>query len=314
MHRRPGSSPGRWLVGDRDSSPTSVRNRWTRHVGARIVLARLPLPAGPMRATVLISLVTLSGCASSSAVPGHATPTETVRIEGARAARQRSAHPVPRLRRLAGRSERRNVRDTPLDVHSSAAGQVGNRDGSHNRGGEWATGCLLRRVRSMCVEGCAQIASRRPAQGATAAVRRSAVPRESKRGYVVRMANIIVIDDNDAARGTMRRTLERDGHQVFVASDGDAGLKSLTETGARLVITDIFMPGQDGIVTLRRIRKEFPGVRVIAVSGGDATGRIDLRRDAELLGAARTLRKPFAPAELRRAVEETLALDSETPS
>ena len=127
------------------------------------------------------------------------------------------------------------------------------------------------------------------------------------------MASIIVIDDNDAARSTMRRTLERDGHHVFVASDGDAGLKLLTETGARLVITDIFMPGQDGIVTLRRIRKEFPGVRVIAVSGGDATGRIDLRKDAELLGAARTLRKPFAPAELRRAVQETLALDSETP-
>lgn len=41
-----------------------------------------PLPAGPMRATVLISLVTLSGCASSSAVPGHPTPTETVRIVG----------------------------------------------------------------------------------------------------------------------------------------------------------------------------------------------------------------------------------------
>ncbi len=90
-------------------------------------------------------------------------------------------------------------------------------------------------------------------------------------------------------------------------------MKLLAETGADLVITDIFMPGQDGIVTLRRIRKEFPGVRVIAVSGGDATGRIDLRRDAELLGAARTLRKPFAPAELRRAVEETIALDSETP-
>src|SRR3989475_6456431 len=38
----------------------------------------------------------------------------------------------------------------------------------------------------------------------------------------------------------------------------------------------------------------------LAVSGGDATGRIDLRKDAELLGAARTLRKPFAPAELDR--------------
>jgi len=128
------------------------------------------------------------------------------------------------------------------------------------------------------------------------------------------MARIIVIDDNDAARGTMRRVLEKAGHQVLEATDGDAGLKLLAESGVTLVITDIFMPGQDGIVTLRRIRKEFPGVRVIAVSGGDATGRIDLREDAELLGAARTLRKPFAPAELRRAVEETLALDSETPS
>ncbi len=127
------------------------------------------------------------------------------------------------------------------------------------------------------------------------------------------MARIIVIDDNDAARGTMRRVLEKAGHEVLEASDGDAGLKLLAETGVTLVITDIFMPGQDGIVTLRRIKKEFPGVRVIAVSGGDATGRIDLRKDAELLGAARTLRKPFAPAELRRAVEETLALDSKAP-
>jgi CheY-like chemotaxis protein len=128
------------------------------------------------------------------------------------------------------------------------------------------------------------------------------------------MARIIVIDDNEAARSTMRRVLERVGHEVLEASDGAAGLKLLAETGVTLVITDIFMPGQDGIVTLGRIRKEFPGVRVIAVSGGDATGRIDLRRDAELLGAARTLRKPFAPAELRRAVEETLALDAEQPS
>ena len=101
---------------------------------------------------------------------------------------------------------------------------------------------------------------------------------------------------------------------MLEASDGDAGLKLLGETGVTLVITDIFMPGQDGIVTLRRIKKEFPGVRVIAVSGGDATGRIDLRKDAELLGATRSLRKPFAPAELRRAVDETLALDSEKPS
>ncbi len=61
------------------------------------------------------------------------------------------------------------------------------------------------------------------------------------------MARIIVIDDNDAARVTMRRVLEKAGHQVLEASDGDAGLKLLAEIGVTLVITDIFMPGQDGI-------------------------------------------------------------------
>src|SRR5438046_713545 len=91
------------------------------------------------------------------------------------------------------------------------------------------------------------------------------------------------------------------------------GMKMSVMTRVTPVSASSFMPGQDGIVTIRRIKKEFPGVRVIAVSGGDATGRIDLREDAELLGAARTLRKPFAPAELRRAVDETLALDSKTP-
>src|SRR5438093_4532915 len=127
------------------------------------------------------------------------------------------------------------------------------------------------------------------------------------------MARIIVIDDNDAARVTMRRVLEKAGHQVLEASDGDAGLKLLAEIGVTLVITDIFMPGQDGIVTLRRIKKEFPGVRVIAVSGGDSTGRIDLRKDAELGGATSTMLHPCYRSEQRRAVEETLALDSKTP-
>jgi two-component system, chemotaxis family, chemotaxis protein CheY len=128
------------------------------------------------------------------------------------------------------------------------------------------------------------------------------------------MARIIVIDDNDAVRLTMRRALEKAGHQVFEASDGEAGMKLLTEPGVDLVITDIFMPGQDGIVTVRRMRKEFPGIKVIAVSGGDATGRMDLRKDAEVLGAARTLRKPFLPAELVQAVRETLTPDPKTPS
>ena len=126
------------------------------------------------------------------------------------------------------------------------------------------------------------------------------------------MARILLIDDEEAVRQTARRALERAGHDVLEASDGEAGLKLLARSGADLVITDIFMPGEDGIVTVRRMRKEFPGVNVIAVSGGDSTGRLDLRRDAELLGAATSLRKPFSPADLVRVVREVLKLDSGT--
>src|SRR5882762_1404088 len=100
------------------------------------------------------------------------------------------------------------------------------------------------------------------------------------------MARIMVIDDHEAARTAIRRTLEAAGHDVVEASDGERALTLLAARGADLVITDIFMPEQDGIVTLRRLQKEFPGVKVIAISGGDSTGRLDLRKDAELLGAA----------------------------
>src|SRR3989442_9930454 len=99
------------------------------------------------------------------------------------------------------------------------------------------------------------------------------------------MARIILIDDEEAVRRT-------------------AGLA---------LIADIFMPGQDGIVTVRRFRKESPGVKVIVVSGGVSTGRLDLRKEAELLGAANSRRKPFSSAELLRAVRDVVGLGSEPP-
>ncbi|MGH7673249.1 MAG: response regulator, partial [Gemmatimonadales bacterium] len=66
------------------------------------------------------------------------------------------------------------------------------------------------------------------------------------------MARIIVIDDQEAVRRAVRRALGPAGHHVLEASDGEMGLQLLADHGADLVITDIFMPGQDGIVTVRR--------------------------------------------------------------
>jgi len=120
------------------------------------------------------------------------------------------------------------------------------------------------------------------------------------------MARILVIDDQDSIRRVVRRALERDGHEVFDASDGELGMEILESQSFDVVITDIFMPGQDGIVTLRQIRKRFPAVKVIVISGGDSSGLLDLRQDAELLGAVKSLQKPFNAGEIMDVVRSVV--------
>jgi len=120
------------------------------------------------------------------------------------------------------------------------------------------------------------------------------------------MARILVIDDDVQVRGAVRRILERAGHTVEDVGNGDAGLRAHRERPAELIITDIFMPERDGIETVRQLRRESPQVKIIVISGGDRTQTMDLRKDAELLGAARSLRKPFELSELVQAVGELL--------
>ena len=120
------------------------------------------------------------------------------------------------------------------------------------------------------------------------------------------MARVLVIDDQDSIRRVVRRALEQDGHEVFDASDGELGMEILESHSFDVVITDIFMPGQDGIVTLRQVRKRFPEVKVIVISGGDSTGMMDLRQDAELLGAVTSLQKPFNAREIMDVVRSVL--------
>ena len=120
------------------------------------------------------------------------------------------------------------------------------------------------------------------------------------------MARILVIDDDAQVRGAVRRILERAGHTVEDVGNGDAGLRAHRERPADLIITDIFMPERDGIETIRLLRRESPQVKIVVSSGGDRTQTMDLRKDAELLGAARSLRRPFELSELVRAVDELL--------
>lgn len=120
------------------------------------------------------------------------------------------------------------------------------------------------------------------------------------------MANVLIIDDDDALRHAMRRILERAGHTVRDASDGGRGTALYQEEPADVVVTDLFMPGKEGIETIIELRERYPDVRILAVSGGAGLGPEEPLTDARYLGADASLPKPFTVGELQRAVEELL--------
>src|SRR6266542_4025122 len=121
-----------------------------------------------------------------------------------------------------------------------------------------------------------------------------------------RSACVLLIDDHEDVRVSLRRMLEDAGHRVLDAADVKTGVGLLGGTKVDVVITDLFMPGQDGIVTIRRIRKEYPAVKIIAMSGGGLGGQLGLLKDAVLLGATTALRKPIGSKELLEAIRTTL--------
>jgi CheY-like chemotaxis protein len=121
------------------------------------------------------------------------------------------------------------------------------------------------------------------------------------------MGRVLVIDDDGAIRGTMRKILERDGHEVREAADGRRGLELFRAEGADVVVTDIIMPEKEGIETILELREASPDVRILAVSGGDAVlGGGERLQDARALGADASLPKPFTVDQLRNAVAELL--------
>ncbi|PWC34337.1 response regulator [Azospirillum sp. TSO35-2] len=121
------------------------------------------------------------------------------------------------------------------------------------------------------------------------------------------MASVLIIDDDDVARAVLLRTLTLAGHEAVGARDGVEGMARFRDHPADLVITDIFMPNQEGLATIMELRRSAPGLKIIAISGGGARASLDVLPVAEALGAQRTLRKPFTPAEVMETVRAVLA-------
>jgi len=120
------------------------------------------------------------------------------------------------------------------------------------------------------------------------------------------MPRILVVEDDDQLRAVLTQILERAGHEVAEAANGRAAMELQRRAGADLVITDIIMPEMDGIEIITALRRDFPAVKIIAMSGGSRIGPVEFLNLARLLGAHRTLHKPFALQDMLEAVDELL--------
>jgi len=125
------------------------------------------------------------------------------------------------------------------------------------------------------------------------------------------MRRILIVDDDQAVRMAIRVLLEHEGFEVVVAESGRRAIEAVDGAAFDLVIVDIFMPGMDGLETIKAFHRCAPGLPIIAISGflfRDSTGPApDFLGMATKLGAAFSLQKPFRPAELLKAVGTCLS-------
>ena len=131
------------------------------------------------------------------------------------------------------------------------------------------------------------------------------------------MSRGLVVDDDNAVRTAIKTVLEHNGFDVVVAEDGRSGIAEVQGHSFDVVIVDIFMPGMDGLETIRAFNKHAPTVPVIAISGflfrDSAKPAPDFLQMATKLGAAYSLHKPFRPRDLLRVVEACLADHKKLP-
>ncbi len=120
------------------------------------------------------------------------------------------------------------------------------------------------------------------------------------------MARILVIEDETVFCMLMEDALEKAGHEVISASDGEEGMHLFAEQPCDVVITDILMPNKEGLETILELAQQSPTVKIIAISGGGSSLGDDLLDMAKDFGAQRALRKPIQMKQLVALVKEML--------
>ncbi|MBI9075285.1 MAG: response regulator [Desulfatibacillum sp.] len=129
-------------------------------------------------------------------------------------------------------------------------------------------------------------------------------------GFGYSAPRILVIDDERPVREMLTQMLERQGYEVESAENGEVAMDLLKKNPADLVITDMVMPKKEGMITIMEICRDFPELKVIAISGGGTTGwdgkAAEYLSIASRCGARRTFKKPLSREDLLTAIKELL--------
>lgn len=119
------------------------------------------------------------------------------------------------------------------------------------------------------------------------------------------MANVLVIEDDDAVRFSLQAALQSMGHVVHTATDGVDGVQKCLEGAFDLVVTDLVMPKKDGVETILELKLNRPDLKIIAISGGGRN--VDIMETTYQIGADCALTKPFSVNDLSACVKRVLA-------
>ncbi|MFQ5469159.1 MAG: response regulator [Gammaproteobacteria bacterium] len=121
------------------------------------------------------------------------------------------------------------------------------------------------------------------------------------------MAKILVVDDENSVRMMIREMLEGGGHEILEASNGVEACQVFRQSKIDLVITDMVMPEKNGLDLILELKKDYPNIKIIGISGGGGiTGRFEYLPIAKLIGAATVMEKPFQMSDLRNTVNQVL--------
>ena len=120
------------------------------------------------------------------------------------------------------------------------------------------------------------------------------------------MAKILVIDDDPSILTMLKRMLEKEGYEVDTAFNGSEGLEKIESFPPDLLVTDIVMPEKEGLELIFYLRKNNPGLKIIAISGGGRFNYEGYLTSAKYLGADLTFQKPLIHKEFVQAVSDLI--------